>query len=61
MIPRWLHAELAVNAIRTQDRDLLLHFLLNDPHTRSLEQAEGLLDEWLADPRNAELAQWFST
>ena len=60
MIPRWLHAELAVNAIRTRDRDLLLHFLLNDPHTRSLEQAEGLLAEWLAEPRNTELAQWFN-
>ncbi len=59
MIPRWMHAELAVNAMRTHDRDLMLHFLLNDQRTRSLEQAEGLLDEWLAEPRNTELAQWF--
>ena len=60
MIPRWLHAELAVNAIRTRDRDLLLHFLLNDQRTRSVAQAEGLLEEWLAEPRNIELAQWFN-
>ena len=60
MIPRWLQAELAVNAMRTQDRDLLLHYLLNNQRTGSLEQAEGLLEEWLAEPRNTELASWFA-
>ena len=30
----------------------LLLYLLNDPRTRNLEQAEALLDEWLGDERN---------
>ena len=59
MIPRWHAAELAVEAMRSGDRDLLLAFLLNDRRTRSLEQAEGLLAEWLSDPRNASLAAHF--
>lgn len=59
MIPRWHQAELMVNALRTGDRDLLLLYLLNDHRTRSLEQAEGLLDAWLADPRNAQMTEWF--
>lgn len=59
MIPRWHRAELMVNALRTGDRDMLLLYLLNDQRTRSLEQAEALLDEWFADPRNERLAQTF--
>lgn len=52
MIPRWKRAELFVEALRSRDRDLLLLYLLEDPRTRSLAQAELLLEEWLADPRN---------
>ena len=59
MIPRWRKAELLVEALRSRDRDLLLHYLLEDQRTRSLEQAEGLLDEWLADPRNERIACLF--
>jgi len=59
MIPRWHHAELVVNAVRTRDRDMLLLYLLEDPRTRSLEQAEQLLQEWLAEPRCAPVAEWF--
>ncbi len=59
MIPRWQKAELMVEALRTQDRGLLLHYLLQDHRTRSLEQAEGLLDEWLAHPHNEPLARLF--
>jgi hypothetical protein len=33
--------------------------LLADQRTRSLEQAEGLIDAWLADPRNEAMAQVF--
>jgi len=60
MIPRWHHAELVVNAVRTHDRDMLLLYLLEDPRTRRLEQAEALLAEWLADPRCKSVAEWFS-
>jgi alpha-galactosidase len=59
MIPRWHRAELMVQALRSGDRGLLLLYLLDDPRTRSLEQAEVLLDEWLADPRNERLARLF--
>ena len=59
MIPRWHEAELMVEALRSADRDLVLLYLLQDQRTRSLEQAESLLDEWLADPRNGRLARIF--
>jgi alpha-galactosidase len=59
MIPRWHQAELMVNALQSGDRDLLLLYLLEDHRTRSLEQAEALLEEWLADPRNERLARLF--
>jgi alpha-galactosidase len=59
MIPRWHEAELMVQALRTGDRDLLLLDLLQDHRTHSLEQAEALLDEWLGDPRNKDLARLF--
>lgn len=59
MIPRWHRAELQIEALRTRDRDLLLLFLLENHQTRSLEQAEALLTEWLADPRNERVARLF--
>jgi alpha-galactosidase/6-phospho-beta-glucosidase family protein len=61
MIPRWHGAELMVEALRSGDRDLLLHYLLADQRTQSVEQAEALLNEWFADPRNERLARTFST
>jgi alpha-galactosidase len=59
MIERWHRAELQVEAIRTADADLVLLYLLEDHQTRNLEQAEGLLNAWLADPRNDHLARHF--
>jgi len=59
MIPHWQRAEMEVEAIRKHDRELLLLTLLHDQRTRSLEQAEKLLGEWLADPRNGSVAQLF--
>ncbi len=59
MIPRWQRAELVVEALRQADYDLLLHYLLIDPRTQMLEQAESLLNEWLADSRNARVAHLF--
>jgi alpha-galactosidase/6-phospho-beta-glucosidase family protein len=59
MIPRWHEAGLVVEALRSGDRDLVLLYLLQDQRTRSLEQAEALLDEWLADPRNERMARLF--
>lgn len=59
MIPRWREAEQMVEALCTGDRNLVLLYLLEDHRSRSLEQAEGLLDEWLADPRNERVARLF--
>jgi len=59
MIPRWHEAELMVEALRSGDRNLVLLYLLQDQRTRSLGQAEALLDEWLADPRNERMARLF--
>jgi alpha-galactosidase len=59
MVPHWQLAELTVEAIRKRDRRMLLLVLLNDQRTRSLAQAEALLNEWLTDPRNRPVAQIF--
>jgi hypothetical protein len=34
-------------------------FVLADPRTRSLEQAESFVAEWLGDPRNESMARLF--
>lgn len=60
MIPRWREAEQMVEALRTGDRNLVLLYLLEDHRTRSLDQAEALLDEWLADTRNERVARLLS-
>ena len=60
MVPHWQRAEMEVEAIRKHDRELLLLTLLHDQRTRSLAQAEALLDEWLADPRNRSVTEVFS-
>ncbi|RAV10897.1 alpha-glucosidase/alpha-galactosidase [Paenibacillus contaminans] len=59
MIPRWHKTECIVQAMRTGDPEYLMQFLLYDPRTRTIEQAEGLLNEWLGDPRNEGLARHF--
>ena len=59
MVPRWQRAELLVESFRQGSRELLLACLLYDQRTRSLEQAERLIDEWLADPRNERVARQY--
>ena len=43
MIPRRHHAELMVQAQKSGNPDLVSLYLLDDPRTRSMEQAEALL------------------
>ena len=52
MNPHWCRAEMAVEAVKTGDRNILLSYLLSNPQTKSLEQAERLIDAWLAEPQN---------
>ena len=61
MIPRWHKAETMVESLRAGDRELLLHYLLYEQRTESLEQAEGLLREWLSDSRNIDVCERFGT
>jgi len=60
MIPRWREAEQAAECMRLRSYNLLLQFILNDPRTQSLKQAEGLLAEWLENPNNTRLQNYFS-
>lgn len=55
MIPRWKTAELMIEAARTQDRSLLLLYLLEDHRTQSVEQAETFLQTWLDHPSNEQI------
>lgn len=60
LLPRVEKAERELLAFQTGDRDLLLSCLLLDDHrTRSLDQAEDLVDALLALPWNADLAARF--
>ena len=59
MVPRWHQAELKIESLRNGDRELLLNFLLADPRTTSLEQAEKLIERWLAEPNNQAVARRF--
>jgi len=59
MLPRLWEAEMWIEAFVTGDRRLLLRLVLEDHRTRSLEQAEGLLDALMAMPANAAVAERF--
>ena len=52
MIPRWAEAESLIYAVKHCTYDGFLAHILLDRRTRSLEQAELFLEEWLADSRN---------
>jgi alpha-galactosidase len=52
MIPRWAEAESVIYAAKHCTYNGFLSYILQDFRTRSREQAEGFLKEWLADPRN---------
>ncbi len=56
MIPRMRRMEHILQAFLEEDRKSLLLLLMEDPRTRSLEQAKALLDELLAQPWNSEAA-----
>ncbi|GHU54355.1 alpha-glucosidase [Spirochaetia bacterium] len=52
MIRRWAEAESLILAAKQCSYNALLAYILQDWRTRSKEQAEAFLNEWLADPRN---------
>lgn len=56
MLPRLFEAETMIEAVARGDLDLIRINLLADHRTQSLEQVDAMLEEWLADPRCARLA-----
>jgi alpha-galactosidase len=52
MIPRWAEAESVIYAAKHCTYEGFLAYVMQDRRTRSREQTEKFLEEWLADPRN---------
>jgi len=59
IIPRMLRMEWALETFLEGDKNLLLEWLLNDPRTKSLEQAETTIKDILALPFNKEMAKHY--
>jgi alpha-galactosidase len=59
LTPRWHSAELAVQALQSRDKELLLLAFLENHQTRSLGQAEALLTDWMAEPANSTVRHHF--
>jgi len=59
MTPRMLKMEWALEAFLQGGEDLLLEWLLNDPRTKSLQQAESMIKNVLALPFNKEMAEHY--
>ncbi|MCD6325128.1 alpha-glucosidase/alpha-galactosidase [Candidatus Bathyarchaeota archaeon] len=59
MIPRMMRMEQILQAFKEGDRKSLILALMEDPRTKSYEQARSLVDELLAQPWNAEAARHY--
>ncbi len=59
LVPRWVRMENILEAYLTGDRRPLLLSLLDDPRTRSYEQARGLIDILFDQPWNEEAAKHY--
>jgi len=59
MIPRMMRLEHILNAYMNRDRKTLVLMLMEDPRTRSFEQAQRLIDTLLAQPWNTEAAKHY--
>ncbi|HUS95869.1 MAG TPA: hypothetical protein VMX97_03920, partial [Hyphomicrobiaceae bacterium] len=59
MIPRLIRMENILNAYMNRDRKTLVLMLMDDPRTRSFEQAKRLIDTLLAQPWNAGAAEHY--
>ena len=55
IIPRMLRMEWILEGFLTGDKKVLLHMLLEDHKTRSLEQAEALMEDILSLPFNSDM------
>lgn len=59
ILPRWLLMERELSAYLNRDYNLLRDIVLEDHRTRSREQVDALLDDWLSMPVNADLVDWY--
>jgi len=59
IIPRWQRMEVILQAFKEGDRTSLLLLLMEDHRTKSLEQAETLIEELLAQPWNSDMANHY--
>lgn len=59
LIPRMRRMEQILQAFLERDRNSLLLMLMEDPRTRSLEQAKNLLEDLLAQPWNFDAANYY--
>jgi len=59
LLPHWVDMERNLLAFKTGDRSILLWNVLDGHQTRSLEQAQAVLEELLAMPGHEEMARHF--
>jgi alpha-galactosidase len=60
LIEKVVMMERDLEAFQARDRRMLLELILTNPQTRSIEQAQALLDEVLSLPMNQEMAAYYS-
>jgi len=56
---RILVMERDLEAFLSRDRKMLLEYVLSNPQTRTIEQAEALVEDVFADPINHEMAEYY--
>jgi alpha-galactosidase len=59
MIPRMKRMEKILQAFMDGDRKSLVLMLMEDPRTKTFQQASGLVEELLAQPWNSEAADHY--
>ena len=59
MIQRWRDSEILVECIAQRDLNLLMLNVLNDHRTRTFDQADALLKEWLSLRQNTRVRDYF--
>jgi alpha-galactosidase len=60
LLPHWVDMERNLLAFKTGDRSILLWNILDSHQTRSLEQAQNVLEELLSMPGHEEMNRHFS-
>ena len=60
LLEKVMMMERDLEAFETRDRHMLQELILTNPQTRSLEQAQGLLDDVLSLPMNREMAAYYT-